>query len=291
MKATEKINAEQKLCADLIACLEKGVSPWRKPWSMKSSGQHRNPISGSIYSGANPLVLEMAMSLRGTDIPLWAGYGQLKSKDLYPRKGSRAALILRPEIHRSEQTDKNGESTEYIWTSYKTVNVFNLADCEGDGIAQLIDEAMVNCETVPEPERIDNAEKVLSQYEVQPVHGGSRAFYVPTLDRICMPARLRFESPSAYYATLIHEMMHSTGAKTRLKRNLTGCKGSSAYAIEELIAELGSFLVCRRLEINSCAENHAAYLSSWISVLKESPNVIWKVLSQAKNGADLICPG
>jgi antirestriction protein ArdC len=106
-----------------------------------------------------------------------------------------------------------------------------------------------------------------------------------------MPPRSRFESPCAYYATLIHEMMHSTGAKTRLKRNLTGCKGSSAYAIEELIAELGSFLACRRLEINSCAENHAAYLSSWISVLKESPNVIWKVLSQAKNGADLICPG
>jgi antirestriction protein ArdC len=291
MKATEKITAEQKLCADLIACLEKGVSPWRKPWSAQSTGQHRNPISGAAYSGANPLVLEVAMSLRGTDIPLWAGYGQLKSRDLYPRKGSRAALILRPEIHRSEQTDENGVTTEYIWTSYKTVNVFNLADCEGEGIAQLIDEAMGNGETVPEPERIGNAERVLSQYEVQPVHGGSRAFYVPALDRICMPARSRFESPSAYYATLIHEMMHSTGAKTRLKRNLTGCKGSSTYAIEELIAELGSFLACRRLEINSCAENHAAYLSSWISVLKESPSVIWKVLSQAKNGADLICPG
>lgn len=290
MKATEKITAEQKLCAELIACLEKGVSPWRKPWSGQSTGQHRNPISGAAYTGANPLVLEMAMSLRGTDIPLWAGYGQLKSRDLYPRKGSRAALILRPEIHRSEQTDENGETTEYIWTSYKTVNVFNLADCEGNGIRKLIDEAMGNYEMAPEPDRIDNAEKVLSQYEVQPVHGGSRAFYAPALDRICMPARPRFESPSAYYATLVHEMMHSTGAKSRLNRNLKGCQGSSAYAIEELIAELGSFLVCRRLEINSCAENHAAYLSSWISVLKESPNVIWKVLSQAKNGADLIYP-
>jgi antirestriction protein ArdC len=110
MKSTDKANAEQKLCADLIACLEKGVSPWRKPWSAYSTGQHRNPISGAEYTGANPLVLEMAMSLRGSDIPLWAGFGQLKSRDLYPRKGSRAALILRPELHHGEQTDENGET-------------------------------------------------------------------------------------------------------------------------------------------------------------------------------------
>jgi antirestriction protein ArdC len=291
MKSTDKANAEQKLCADLIACLEKGVSPWRKPWSAQSTGQHRNPISGAEYTGANPLVLEMAMSLRGTDIPLWAGFSQLKSRDLYPRKGSRAALILRPELHHSEKTDENGETVHYTWTSYKTVNVFNLADCEGNGITRLIDEAMGNINSRPEPERLDHAEQVLSQYEVQPVHGGSRAFYVPALDRICMPARTRFESSAAYYATLIHEMMHSTGAKSRLNRDLTGRMGGSSYAVEELVAELGSYLVCRRLEINSCAENHAAYLSSWISVLKESPNVIWRVLSQAKNGADLICPG
>lgn len=59
---------EEKLCGDLIAAIQAGVNPWRKPWDAQQ-GQHRNPISGAVYSGANPIVLELAMSLRGTDIP------------------------------------------------------------------------------------------------------------------------------------------------------------------------------------------------------------------------------
>jgi antirestriction protein ArdC len=65
--------------------------------------------------------------------------------------------------------------------------------------------------------------------------------------------------------------------------------GSASYAREELVAELASFLICNRLEVDSCPENHASYLSSWVEILLESPKIILKVLSESRKAADLIC--
>jgi antirestriction protein ArdC len=168
MKAnrTNTVAPEEKLCADLIQAMEAGVNPWRKPWKAEQ-GQHRNPISGAVYSGANPIVLELAMSLRGSDLPLWCGYGQVKGQGWHPRKGSKAALILRPEIHKREEVDDNGEMVEYVWTTYKTTNVFNFADLEGDGLTGAIDAAMGGVPARPEPERLDAAETVLRGWEVR----------------------------------------------------------------------------------------------------------------------------
>jgi antirestriction protein ArdC len=283
------ISVEERLCADLIAAMEAGVNPWRKPWKA-DQGQHRNPLSGAVYSGANPLVLELAMSLRGTDLPLWCGYGQAKSRGWNPRKGCQAALILRPEIHKRVEVDDNGESTEFVWTSYKAANVFNLNDLVGDDITAVIESELGSQQDRPEPERLEAAEAVLNGWEVKPKYGGSRAFYVPSSDTICLPSPDRFESAAAFVATWCHEAVHSTGHKTRLGRDLSGRMGSTSYAREELVAELGAFLVSCRLEVDSCPENHAAYLSGWISMLKESPKVLLKVLSDARKAADLICP-
>jgi antirestriction protein ArdC len=283
------ISVEERLCADLIAAMEAGVNPWRRPWRAEH-GQHRNPVSGAVYSGANPLVLELAMSLRGTDLPLWCGYGQAKARGWNPRKGSKAALILRPEINKRVEVDENGESTEFVWTSYKAANVFNLNDLVGDDITAVIDGELVSQPDRPEPERLEAAEIVLNGWEVKPSFGGARAFYVPATDLICLPSPDRFESAAAFIATWCHEVVHSTGYKNRLNRDLSGRMGSTSYAREELVAELGAFLVCRRLEVDSCPENHAAYLSGWISMLKESPKVLLKVLSDARKAADLIDP-
>lgn len=280
---------EERLCADLIQAMEAGVNPWRKPWKAEQ-GQHRNPISGAVYSGANPIVLELAMSLRGSDLPLWCGYGQAKGQGWHPRKGSKAALILQPEIHKREEIDENGETVEYVWTTYKTTNVFNFADLEGEGLTAAIDAAMGEVPARPEVERLEAAEAVLRGWEVQPSFGGSRAFYMPSTDSICLPSPERFETAAAFVATWCHEAIHSTGHKSRLARDLSGLMGSTSYAKEELVAELGAFLLCRRLEVDSCAENHAAYLSHWIQMLRESPRMLFKVLSDARKAADLVCP-
>lgn len=281
------MNIEENLCRDIISAIEKGVSPWRKPWNA-DQGQHRNPLSGAVYSGANPIILEMAMSLRGTDIPLWCGYAQAKSRGWHPRKGSKASLILRPEVHKREEVDESGEKTEFVWTSFKGSHVFNFADLEGEGLSGFIDEVLGGVTPRPEPERLEAAEAVLREWEVRPSFGGSKAFYQPSTDSICLPAPDRFETAAAFIATWCHECIHSTGHQSRLKRDLTGRMGSASYAREELVAELGAFLQCRRLQVSSCTESHAAYLSHWVEMLRESPRVLLKVLSDARKAADLV---
>lgn len=129
---------------------------------------------------------------------------------------------------------------------------------------------------------------MLNGWEVRPKFGGSKAFYMPASDTICVPTPARFETAAAFIATWAHEVVHSTGLKSRLKRDLSGRMGSASYAREELVAELGAFLLCRRLEVSSCSENHAAYLSHWGEMLRESPRVLLKVLSDARKAADLI---
>jgi antirestriction protein ArdC len=66
--------------------------------------------------------------------------------------------------------------------------------------------------------------------------------------------------------------------------------GSRAYAREELVAELGAVMLGERLEIGSDVANHAAYLASWIALLRESPRVLVEVLGDARRAVDLICP-
>lgn len=66
---------------------------------------------------------------------------------------------------------------------------------------------------------------------------------------IRMPARSAFRDAAAYYATLLHELTHWTAAKPRCDRDLTGRFGSAAYAMEELVAELGAAFLCADLGI------------------------------------------
>ena len=105
-----------------------------------------------------------------------------------------------------------------------------------------------------------------------------------------MPERTSFNNVESFYATWAHEQVHSTGHKSRLQRDLSGGFGSKLYAREELVAELGAFLITRRIGISSDAQNHAAYLANWAAVLKEGPKVLFKVLSDATKAANLISP-
>jgi antirestriction protein ArdC len=121
-------------------------------------------------------------------------------------------------------------------------------------------------------------------------HGGGRAFYNPKQDRIHLPDRRAFHTGAALYATWAHEALHSTGHASRLARDLSGDLGSEAYAREELVAELGAVLLGERLEIGSDVSNHAAYLAEWIQLLRQSPTLLYKLLSEARQAADWISP-
>jgi antirestriction protein ArdC len=300
-RKTEGPTPEEKLVAGLIELLEAGVNPWQRDWRGTSLGQHRNLISGEPYHGGNPALLEMQLAMRGSELPLWAGHGQAKSKGWYPRKGSRGCYIVRPQLNRYEELDEGGkpvlneqgEAQLRQWTSFKPVCVFNAADLEGEGLAEAIAAAIGTPEQRQEPEILQQAEAVLGAWCVPVTYGGNSAFYSPMADRITLPPRHQFLSGPGFYATWAHEAVHSTGHGDRLARDgivhFAG-RASESYAKEELIAELGAFLLGVRLEIGSAVENHAAYLGSWIAALKAQPKTLLQSLSAATKAANLIHP-
>jgi antirestriction protein ArdC len=175
---------------------------------------------------------------------------------------------------------------------YRPVPLFNAEDLDGEPLQGLI-RARQNAEQASrrsEPERLAHAEAVLRAWPVPVAHGGGRAFYNPKEDRIHLPDRRAFHTGAALYATWAHEALHSTGHGSRLARDLSGDLGSEAYAREELVAELGAVLLGERLEIGSDVSNHAAYLAEWIQLLRQSPTLLYKLLSEARQAADWISP-
>jgi hypothetical protein len=280
--------------------MQQGVAPWRKPWDGSGGGHHCNLISGHRYRGSNPILLTLGMHIRCSALPFWCGYAEAKGLGISPKKGSKAAMILQPQLHQQaeeleagqrEQAD-GAEGASRSWVSYRPVAVFNAGDLEGPGLAELIAarQEAAGQQARPEPERLSAAEAVFSAWPVPVSFGGDRAFYLPQLDRIQLPERASFQSAAAFYATWAHEQVHSTGHCSRLKRDLGGSFGKPRYAREELVAELGAVLLGDRLEIGSAVENHAAYLGHWIELLRETPQVLFHVLGEARRAVVLVCP-
>ncbi len=304
-KSKSTVSSEQRLVDDLVALMESSeLPPWRKPWTGRQ-GNHRNLLTGKEYRGANPLLLQLGSLLNGLSLPLWIGYGQAKTKGWIPRKGCKAVRITSPKLSKHEQTDgdgkpvldSNGDAIISAWVSYKTVCVFNAADLVGitpekQVSLELAIKNAIGDEPVNDPpERLENAEAHLEQWQVPTTFGGARACYSFELDCISMPEAVTFHTRETFCSTWLHEQAHSTGHKSRLDRKLSNGFGSIAYAREELIAELASVLACYRLQIGYELEMHAAYLLHWSTILKEGgAKVLFDVLSEARKAADLIAP-
>jgi antirestriction protein ArdC len=128
-------SAEEKIVASLIELMEAG--PWRRPWDGSGGGHHVNLISGHRYRGANPILLTLGMHIRGSALPFWCGFAEVKKLGIFPRKGSKAVHILRPQLHSREEPGVGGEVTLRSWASYRPVAVFNAADLEGEALAAL----------------------------------------------------------------------------------------------------------------------------------------------------------
>jgi len=198
--------------------------------------------------------------------------------------------ILRAQLDCLEEVGESGEKELRSWASYRPMPVFNVCDLEGEALAALIAARMPAAQQPAEIEPIAAAEQVLQAWPVPASWGGDRAWYSPSRDAIQLPQGKSFRSAAALCASWEHVCIHSTGHASRLKRDLAGAFGSAKYAHEELVAELGRVLLGQRLQIGCVLTNHAAYLQSWISVLRESPKVLLQVVSEARQAVDLICP-
>jgi len=124
------------------------------------------------------------------------------------------------------------------------------------------------------------------------LHGHPHACYMPATDTLHLPHPTCFHRPEAYYATVFHELVHSVGHHTRLHRpTLTDpCRfGDPTYAKEELVAECGAAYLCGVCSIaNATIDNSAAYLQSWMAVLRHDPTLLVHAAAQAQRAADYI---
>jgi antirestriction protein ArdC len=130
-------------------------------------------------------------------------------------------------------------------------------------------------------ETIESCEAFIKAQRALIKHGGNRAFYVPSADYIQLPELDQFKSSHDYYATSLHELSHWTGHESRLNRDFSGRFGNEAYAFEELVAELGSAMLCAHLKLDGQLQ-HSSYIASWLKVLKDDPKNILKASAQAQ---------
>ena len=265
----------QQVTDKIIAELESGTIPsWVKNWSGEA-GSDCNVISKKTYSGINTIILGMS----GFKSPFWATYKQWVSIGAQVSKGSKGThIIFYSPVENGSKITEAGEVKNYSYI-LKSYTVFNAEQVTG-----------FEAPALPVPKVFNNiacieALTVKSGAKLQ--FGGDRAYYSPSHDYIAMPHKTQFNSEASYYATLLHELSHWSGHKSRLDRDLSGRFGNEAYAAEELIAELSAAFLCARYSITG-ELRHASYIASWLRVLKNDNKAIFKAAALAQKSADYL---
>ena len=271
-----KNQAYERITERIVALLEQGTVPWHKPWQVKT-GWPRNYVSQKTYRGINVFLL----SAMRYESPCWLTFLQASRLGGTIRKGEKACPVVfwKP----MKIADKESGEDKQI-PLLRIYHVFNAAQCDG-----LKDVPPVTNEiTAMKPVEI------VTHMPQPPViqHGMASAFYSPHEDSIGMPLRERFDAEERYYATLFHELIHSTGHEKRLNRatlNENGGFGSDPYCKEELIAEMGGAFLCGQAEIaERTIDSSAAYLKSWLERLRNDKTLIVQAAAQAQKAADFI---
>ncbi|WP_426424163.1 ArdC family protein [Bradyrhizobium genosp. A] len=280
----------EKVTNQIVAELEKGVRPWQKPWNAShSAGRITRPLraNGVAYRGINVLMLWSAAIEQGYAASTWMTFKQALEHKANVRKGERGSLVVYADKIISTETDAaTGEEAQRTVPFMKGYTVFNVEQIDG-----LPDHFYGKPEARPDPvRRIEHAEAFLNATGANVVHGGSRACYVPSTDNVHLPCIDFFRDAESYYATRAHEATHWTGHPSRLNRDFGRKRfGDEGYAMEELVAELGAAFVCADLDLTpDIRDDHAAYIASWIKVLKNDKRAIFSAASHAQRAADYL---
>lgn len=273
----------------ILADLEAGVRPWTKPWSAEHlAGRISRPLrsTGEPYSGINVLLLWAEASARGFSAPIWITFRQALALGGHVRKGEHGATVVYANKMVRAETGEDGQDVERQIPFLKAYTVFNVDQVEG---------LPRHFYAVPEPrldaaQRIDHAEAFFAALESDIRQGGDQAYYAAGSDHVQVPPFECFVDPEAYYATLAHECTHWTKHPTRLDRDFGRKRwGDEGYAREELVAELGAAFLCADLGLElTPREDHAAYLASWLEVLKDDKRFIFTAAAHAQRACDFL---
>ena len=280
----------QKITDQIVSELEKGVRPWLKPWNAEhAAGRITRPLRGNgiPYQGINVLMLWSAAMEKGFSAPIWMTFKQAQEFKAHVRKGEQGSLVVYADkIIRTETDVDTGEESEHAIPFMKGYTVFNVEQIDG-----LPERFYAKVEPrFDSVQRIARVETFFAATGAAVRHGGNRAFYCVSTDHVQMPPIEAFRDAESYYATLAHEVTHATRHPLRLDRDFGRKRfGDEGYAMEELVAELGSAFLSADLELTpEVRDDHAAYIASWIKVLRDDKRAIFSAASHAQRAADFL---
>ncbi len=282
-----KLDIYNKVTNKIIADLEHGNLTWLQPWQSEHAAGHiSKPLraEGKPYRGINVLMLWASAMEYGFNCPLWMTYKQAAELGGQVRKGEKGSLVVYANSFTKAGTDDKGDDVETTIPFMKGYMVFNAEQVDGLDSHFYATIAPINKDN----NRMDSAEKFFAATNANIQHGGSQAYYRPSQDIIRMPDFQAFRDGESYYATLAHEMTHWTRHESRLNRDLGRKRFADAgYAMEELVAEIGAAFLCADLGITpETREDHAAYVASWLKVLKNDKKAIFTAASHAQKAID-----
>lgn len=290
-----------KVVAHLEEVLAAGET-WRKPYIPTPRVQPVN-LDGRPYRGMNFLLLALADAPSGC----WGTLKRWNAAGARVRKGERSSLIVfwkaTDKAEARERAERRGQDPDEAKASlllrYSTV--FSAEQVEGFDLPAWQAKhgrraARPSGMDGATPAEFDRAFDVFHRFHgAQGIgfenHDGLPC-YSPSLDRVRMPPPERFHLPNGYLGIWAHELVHATGHERRLNRNLSTRFGSEAYAMEELVAELGAAMAMAALDVDTePRRDHACYLASWLRVLKADKKAVLSVASKAQAAVDLILSG
>ena len=275
-------NIYKEVTEKVLQHMQDNGTDWTKPFkAMAVNGMPSNYATGNSYNGINVLLLGIA----GYSSNQRGSYKQWQAKGGTVKKGSKGTMIVFYKVI-SKTNKTTGEESNFPLLRYSTV--FNASQIDGITFPAIVPKTSLI-------DAISLVDDYIIKTEADIRQVPDNAYYVPSLDYIGMPDKEAFidteysNATENYYATLLHELTHWTGAKHRLARTKSNMFGDKDYAFEELIAELGSAFQCASLGISSSPRiDHAKYLNNWMKALKEDDKVIMKAASQAQKAVKFI---
>jgi len=286
---TTRTDVYTRVTSHIVEELERGVRPWLKPWNAENAaGRITRPLrhNGQAYQGVNILMLWASADIAGYSCPFWITFQQAKELAGHVKKGEHGCPVVYASTFKRKEETEDGSKTEAEIPFLKEYTVFNAEQCEG---------LPTHYYTLAEPpkekiERIEHAETFFRNTHADIKNGGNRAFYAVDADYVQMPPLEAFRDAESHAATLAHEMTHWTRHTTRLNREFGRKRfGDEGYAMEELVAELGSAFLCADLHITpEVRDDHAAYIGHWLKVLKDDKRAIFSAASHASKATEFL---
>ena len=285
----KRVDVYTRVTDQIIAELERGVRPWLKPWNAEhAAGRISRPLrhNGQPYQGINVLMLWASAELAGFNCPHWLTFQQAKQLGGFVRKGEHGSPVVFASTFKRSETTEEGAEVEAEIPFLKEYTVFNASQVEGLP-ERFYELAQPPLETM---QRIEQAEAFFANTKADIRTGGTRAFYALEPDYVQMPPFECFKDAESHAATLAHELTHWTRHSSRLDRDLGRKRfGDAGYAMEELVAELGSAFLCADLSITpEVRDDHASYIGNWLEVLKNDKRAIFSAASHASRAVEFL---